>query len=75
MTSFQTDMNTIRPATNSLFSFVSSVFYFPNRISRFVSTSVGRVSMFASLARRRAFSSGLSHAKCPKPGFRSNVFG
>jgi hypothetical protein len=29
----------------------------------------------ASLTRRRAFSSGLSHAKCPKPGFRSNVFG
>jgi len=29
----------------------------------------------SSQTRRRAFSSGLSHAKCPKPGFRSNVFG
>jgi len=29
----------------------------------------------ASLTRRRAFSSGLSHAKCPRPGSRANVFG
>jgi hypothetical protein len=39
-------------------------------------SSLGRVAYArASLIRRRAIPSGLSHRKCPKPGFRSNVFG
>jgi hypothetical protein len=62
-------------AASGLFSSAALFFSSANRLSRVGSTSQSRACTIAALANRRAFSSGLSHAKCPKPGFRSNVFG
>ena len=62
MTSCQTDMNPIRPATNSVFSFKTSFCSFLNRVSGAGSTNHGRAYTFAALVRRRAFFFGLTGA-------------
>jgi hypothetical protein len=62
------------PADCGLFPPASTLFFPPWRVRDADRAFALAANAPASLTRRRAFSSGLSHAKCPKPGFRSNVF-